>query len=170
MRFLFVVLFAALLIPAAANAAQQCYNEEQLEAEQGIRIHSELMTIALNCQHLAGSGVQLFRQYEDFTRNNVGLIEKYENTMRSFYVSEGKNGETELNTFRTMMANRIANEAVRLQPNVFCRAYGGRITQASAMSRDQFRVWARTVFPGYPITRPLCQGVSVPTQSAPAGK
>lgn len=167
MRFLLAVLFAA-LIPGAAFA--NCYNEEQLEAEQGIRIHSELMTIALNCQHLAGAGVELNHQYEQFTRKNVDLIQKYENTMRGFFASEGKNGEAELNTFRTMLANRIANEAVRLQPNVFCRAYGGRITQASAMSRDQFKTWARTVFPGYPITRPLCAGVSVPTQNAPTGR
>lgn len=166
MRFLLLALFA--LLPFTAKAAEQCYNAEQLEAEQGLRIHSELMIIALNCQHLVGSGVNLNHQYESFTRQNLGLIEGYENTMRGVFRSEGKgSGEKDLNTFRTMLANRIAQDAVRLQPNVFCRAYSGRITQASAMNRDQFRKWAQTVFPGYPLTHRICEGVAVRTQASP---
>jgi hypothetical protein len=165
MRRLLIALFITLL-PACASAAEQCYNMEQLEAEQGLRIHSELMTIAINCQHLAGT-MPLYKQYEDFTQRNLALITSYENTMRNFFASEGQVGETSLNTFRTVLANRIANEAVRLQPNVFCRAYKGRITQASSMSQPQFRKWAQTVFPGYPLTRKLCPGVTPLTQAAP---
>ena len=156
--FAFLIAF---LLPVAASA--QCYNAEQLEAEQGLRIHSELMVIALNCQHLA-KGEQLFQEYEQFTRNNEGLIQGYENTMRGFFASEGKSGETELNDFRTRLANRIAGEAVRLQPNVFCRAYSGRITQANTMPREKFRKWAQTVFPAYPLTRTVCEGVAYRSQ------
>lgn len=163
MRLLLAAFFL-IAFTASANAAEQCYNLEQLEAEQGLRIHSELMIIALNCQHLAG-GVQLNKQYEQFTRNNLGLIQGYENTMRGFFQSEGQSREGELNEFRTLLANRIANEAVRLQPNVFCKAYSGRITQANDMPREKFRKWAQTVFPGYPLTRNICPGVEVATQS-----
>lgn len=151
-----------LLSLLATSAYAQCYKMDQLEAEQGLRIHSELMVIALNCQHLAEGS--LFRQYEEFTKRNNGLIQGYEDTMRAFYKSEGKNGETELNTLRTQLANRIANEAVRLQPNVFCRAYGGRITQANDMPREKLRKWAQTVFPAYPLTRAVCDGVAYKTQ------
>jgi len=165
MRQLLIALFIVLL-PASAFA-ENCYNAEQLEAEQGLRIHTELMNIALNCQHLAAVGTLLNKQYEQFTQRNIGLIQGYENTMRSFYASEGTNPESSLNTFRTMMANRISNDAVRLQPNVFCKAYGDRIVQANAMSTPKFRKWAQTVFPGYPITRKICPGVEVATQAAP---
>lgn len=156
-----LLFLVTLFFTSAASA--QCYNAEQLEAEQGLRIHSELMVIALNCQHLA-HGEQLFQEYEQFTRNNEGLIQGYENTMRGFFASEGKSGETELNDFRTRLANRIAGEAVRLQPNVFCRAYSGRITQANAMPREKFRKWAQTVFPAYPLTRTVCEGVAYRSQ------
>lgn len=148
-------------MPVAAMA--KCYNAEQLEAEQGLRIHSELMVIALNCQHLA-QGASLYRQYENFTQTNLGLIAGYEDTMRAFFAAEGKTGETELNDFRTKLANRIAGEAVRLQPNVFCNAYGKRITQANGMSRDKLRKWAQTIFPTYPLTRSICDGVTYKTQ------
>ncbi|MBU6235483.1 MAG: hypothetical protein KGQ41_06530 [Alphaproteobacteria bacterium] len=155
-----IVFLFALLLPAAAFA--KCYNAQQLEAEQGLRIHSELMVIALNCQHLAQGS--LYHQYEDFTRKHNALIQGYEDTMRAFYKGEGQNGEVELNNLRTRLANRIANEAVRLQPNVFCRAYGSRITQANAMSQEKLRTWAQTVFPTYPLTRSICEGVSYKTQ------
>jgi len=162
----FVLTAFLCLLPMTASAG--CYNAEQLEAEQGLRIHSELMIIALNCQHLVSTGVLLNKQYEKFTQNNLDLIQGYENTMRAVFASEGKgNGEKELNTFRTALANRIANEAVRLQPNVFCQAYGGRIVQASGMSREKFRKWAQTVFPGYPLTHEVCPGVLTATQAAP---
>lgn len=166
MRILLTLVFTVLF--AGAAAAENCYNADQLEAEQGLRIHTELMNIALNCQHLAAVGTVLTKQYEQFTARNNGLIQGYEDTMRAFYAGEGANPEKALNTFRTMMANRIAQDAVRLQPNVFCKAYGDRIVQANAMSRPQFRKWAQTVFPGYPITRKICPGVQTLTQAAPA--
>ena len=165
MRILLTLLFTVLF--AGTAAAEGCYNAEQLEAEQGLRIHTELMNIALNCQHLAAVGTVLTKQYEQFTAKNNGLIAGYETTMRNFYASEGSNAEASLNTFRTMLANRISQDAVRLQPNVFCKAYGDRIVQANGMSQPKFRKWAQTVFPGYPITRRICPGVQVLTQAAP---
>ena len=33
--------------------AGACYSRKEAEAEQGIRIHSELMVIGLNCAHMA---------------------------------------------------------------------------------------------------------------------
>jgi len=159
------LLIALFAFTSGAQAAQSCYGAEQLEAEQGLRIHSELMVIALNCQHLAG-GANLYRQYEGFTNKNLGLIEGYERTMMNFFQNEGAaKPEKALNDFRTALANRISNEAVRLQPNVFCRAYSSRITQANAMDMPQFRRWAQTVFDAYPLTRPICPGLQVLRQA-----
>jgi hypothetical protein len=159
----FLVFMFVLLLPFTASAA--CYNAAQLEAEQGLRIHSELMVIALNCQHLS-KDVPLNRQYEEFTKKNNALIKGYEDTMRAYFkTTSKKTNDSDLNTFRTVLANRIANEAVRLQPNVFCRAYGSRVTQALNMDQANFRKWAQTVFADYPITQPICTGVAVRTQA-----
>ena len=67
MKKFWVSLFLCLLaVPAQAQmkvdvgvpaeAGRQCYTHEEAEAEQGIRIHSELMVIALNCQHMTPHG------------------------------------------------------------------------------------------------------------------
>lgn len=161
-----LVLTLVLLIAAPSMGFAQCYNAAQLEAEQGLRIHSELMVIALNCQHLnTTGGTPLNHQYEAFTRRHSNLIRGYEETIRAYFVSTGEaKPEAELHEFRTILANRIANEAVRLQSNTFCKAYSGRIIQANAMDEGQFRKWAQTVFPTYPLTQPICAGVQVATQ------
>jgi len=165
MRLIALFIAALTMFSSGASAAQSCYGADQLEAEQGLRIHSELMVIALNCQHLAG-GANLYRQYENFTNKNIGLIENYEKTMMNFFQNEGAaKPEKALNDFRTALANRISKEAVRLQPNVFCRAYSSRITQANNMDITQFRTWAQTVFDAYPLTRPICQGLQVRKQA-----
>ena len=50
MRYL-IACFSLLLLSAPAMAAN-CYSAAEAEAEQGIRVHSELMVIGLNCQHM----------------------------------------------------------------------------------------------------------------------
>lgn len=163
---LICALLCTVFLPQAAIAGN-CYTAEQLEAEQGLRIHSELMVIALNCQAAKSNGSNLYGQYESFTRKHEKLLGSYESTIMSVFRADGiKNPESKLNDFRTSLANRIANEAVRLQTNVFCRAYGPRIQQALNMSEANFRTWAQTVFAGYPLTRPVCTDAKVRTQKA----
>ena len=75
-RFLLCVSLCLLAVPAQAQmkvdvgvpaaTGRQCYTQEEAEAEQGIRIHSELMVIALNCQHMTPKGWKNFyQQYQE---------------------------------------------------------------------------------------------------------
>ena len=49
--------------------AAGCYSAVESEAEQGIRIHSELMVIGLNCAHMADAdGNNLYVQHSKFTK------------------------------------------------------------------------------------------------------
>lgn len=142
-------------ISAAAQAA--CYSSSEFEAEQGLRIHSELMVIALNCQHVKASNGNLYYQYKNFTRQHQGLIGGYENTLKSFYGRNGNsNPEKEINDLRTKLANKISNDAARMKPNVFCKTYGSRITQALQMPQEKLRRWASTPFQGFPTAYPIC--------------
>ena len=75
-----------------------------------------------------------------------------ENTLKSFYGRSGHaNPEKEINDLRTKLANKISNDAARMKPNVFCKAYGSRITQALQMPQDKLRRWAATPFAGIPF-------------------
>jgi hypothetical protein len=153
--FLFILAF---MVSTTAQASS-CYTAQEFEAEQGLRIHSELMVISLNCQHVNHVNGNLFIQYKDFTRQNQGLISAYEQTLKSHYSRQGlSNGERQINNLRTQLANKISNDAARMRPNVFCKAYGDRITQALQMDQAKLRRWASTPFRGHPVSKPMCRG------------
>jgi hypothetical protein len=156
MRLIF--LSALLLFGFAYSAQAACYSMREAEAEQGIRIHSELMVIGLNCQHLGGKGQRnLYLQYKEFTNKNASIFEGYEQTLISHFRSEGaRNAERELHTLRTKYANKISKDAATMRPDAFCQVYAPRIQKAGAMSGQDLRKWASTIFPSHPLTRPLC--------------
>jgi len=152
----FLALFVA-FVAATTTAQARCYNAAEFEAEQGLRIHSELMVISLNCHKTTHSRGNLYIQYKDFTRRHQGLIGEYERTLKNYYARTGKaNPERAINDLRTTLANKISHDAARMRPNAFCQAYGGRITQALGMSEDKLRRWAATPFPGHPVSQPVC--------------
>lgn len=151
----FFIFSVALLFSTSVQA--KCYNSAEFEAEQGLRIHSELMVISLNCHQSTHKNGNLYIQYKDFTRRHQGLISQYEQTMKNYFSRAGsRNPESDINDLRTKLANRISNDAARMRPNVFCKAYGGRITQALGMDQPKLRRWASTPFPGHPLSQPLC--------------
>lgn len=152
---LFILATLTLFISTSVQA--QCYTSAEVEAEQGLRIHSELMVISLNCQHINHVNGNLYYQYKDFTRQHQPLLASYEETMKKYYKRTGaRNSEREINDLRTRLANKISTDAAKMSPNVFCSHYGSRIQQALKMDRAKLRRWAATVFPSHPPSRPIC--------------
>ena len=77
-------LFVLGTLPASAAAA--CYTPDEAEAEQGIRIHSELMVIGLNCQHMARAGKKnLYLEYRDFTARHAQVFSDYETRLIRYF-------------------------------------------------------------------------------------
>lgn len=151
-----IILFLLILI-VAAPAHSACYTPEEAEAEQGIRIHSELMVIALNCQHLSPVGQQnLYVQYKHFTAAHQDLIAGYDATLLRHFQREGGNAEAQLHDLHTRFANDISIQSARQRPDIFCARYARRIPAALQFSRQQMEEWASTPYPGHNLTRPLC--------------
>lgn len=169
MKFLLTVL-AVLTLTAPAFAADTpvisvsptrisaCYTQDEAVAEQGIRIHSELMVIGLNCQHMTPRGQKnLYEAYRDFTSKNSDIFAGYESKLIGYYQRIGTgNPEGQLNVLRTQMANKISLDAARTRPDVFCSHYMPRIQKASTMSRAEIQKWASTFYPGHPVSHPVC--------------
>lgn len=158
MKLLFSFFVLLLVISAQSFAANKCYSANEVEAEQGVRIISELMVIGLNCQHLTPRGQEnLYNQYQKFAKSHSHLFSGYENTLLSFYRKEGQsNPERHLHQVRTDVANKISKDVAVMRPDSFCAVYAPRITKASAMTEAKIRKWAQTVFPGHPVSRPTC--------------
>src|SRR5690606_4095584 len=106
MKKLTVLLAAlALLATTAQQASAQCYNQRQFEAEQGLRIHSELMVISLTCMKMPmGSG--MYQKYQAFTSKNKKLLTGYEDDMIDYFRDTGHSApEKQFHTLRTNLAN-----------------------------------------------------------------
>ena len=148
--------FVLLLSAIGSSHAQACYSARELEAEQGIRIHSELMVIGLTCIKMP-DGQELYDKYQQFTEKNADLIAGYESDLISYYSSEGvTNPENKLNALRTSMANEISRKAIAMSTLSFCEKYGSHIDQALAMDQDKVRRWAQHVWPDQEISEPVC--------------
>lgn len=152
------MLLSILLLSNVSQAfAAACYSSEEFEAEQGLRIHSELMVIALNCQHMAYRKGNLYMRYREVTRQNEGLFKNYENILAKYYNRQGLNGNKKVTALRTSLANDIAVKSAKMRPDVFCYNHRNYIDQALEMDQEQFRQWAKQPSTTTPTSAPLCR-------------
>jgi hypothetical protein len=129
---------AALLAVFATSvqAKPPCYTPAEFEAEQGIRLHTELMVVGLTCQEMGPKDQpSLFAQYKMFTLKNQKQIQAWENDLIAYYKRTAKgNPNRAFDTFRTRLANETSQRAIALTTPVFCVDHVPVI--AKAMSTD----------------------------------
>lgn len=137
--------------------ASGCYSTSEFEAEQGLRIHSELMVIGLTCMKMP-QGEAMYKKYQSFTLKHQNLIAEYESDIIGYYARQGvKNPERQLHTFRTNLANEISQHAITMSTSSFCQHFGPRIDQALQMDNQKLRRWAQHVWPKSSTTAPVCK-------------
>lgn len=151
---------SVLMLDIQPVKAQECYSKAEAEAEQGLRIHSELMVIGLNCQHMgARKGMNLYSQYRQFTADHADLFSTYEKIMMKYFKQNGiENPKRQLDTLRTDFGNKISNDVAAMRPDVFCSRYAPRVIKASTMDKTDLRQWAATIYPEHPVSKPVCSG------------
>jgi hypothetical protein len=152
-----VSLGAALALSLVSlSGAEACYSAKEFEAEQGLRIHSELMVIGLSCLKMP-EGQALYGKYKAFTADNAHLIAGYEADIIHHYIEEGMaDPEQKLHTLRTDMANEISRRAVDMSMLSFCQQFSPRIDAALSMDEPKLRHWAQHVWPNQPPSEPVC--------------
>lgn len=155
----FLIAFVLFSVMSAPAMAASCYTMPEAEAEQGIRIHSELMVIGLNCQHMyKANGKNLYAAYRSFTAENIKLFSDYEKDLMAYFRRTGHaNPEAQLNSMRTVFANKIANDSARMRPDQFCKHYASRIEKVANMPKPEIKKWAATFYPSHPTSKPICQ-------------
>lgn len=142
----------------AATYIKSCLQPHEAEAEQGIRIHSELMVIGLNCQHMTPRGWKNFyQQYREISARHGALIAGYESTLIAHYTEIGiKNPEGRLNDLRTVFANKVSVDAARMRPDLFCTRFAPRLPEVAKMSTQQLKEWAASTYRTVGTSEPLC--------------
>lgn len=154
--FVFCIAFMAATADIAVAVAN-CYSSKEYEAEQGLRIKSELMVIALNCQHMAYRKGNLYMRFREVSRQNADLFQSYERTLMDYYRRHGQNPEKAINSLRTDMANKVSLKSASMRPDIFCYNHRNYIEAALDMDRESFRRWARSPEPANPTSKPLCR-------------
>lgn len=151
------ILGLGLLLSFWSTGAEACYTAREIEAEQGVRIHSELMIIGLTCMKLPG-GDALYNQYTKFTRANEGLLASYERDLIQHYRQQGGAAEAErrLHTLRTGMANDISRRAIAMGTAGFCGKYASYLRRAVAMDTATVRRWAQQRHPARRTSESAC--------------
>jgi hypothetical protein len=142
-----VIAAAAILWVGQAMAAdKECYQAKEAEAEQGLRIQSELMVTSLNCEHMSQrSGRSLYAAYQDFERTHASQLRTYESVLLSFFKSVNDPApEARLTSLMTSLADKVSREVAVMRPDVFCSRNAQRVEKASALSPEAFSRWAAT--------------------------
>lgn len=153
-KFLICLLFCCF---ASSAVLANCYNQKEAEAEQGIKIHSELMVIGLNCQHMTPAGWKNFySQYRDFSNKYADVFSGYEKIMLTYLSRQGSGAERKLHAMRTGFANQVSTDVARMRPDVFCSQYASRIPQVASMSRGALQNWVADSSRTQRLSQPLC--------------
>ncbi|HSK39640.1 MAG TPA: hypothetical protein VK943_07715 [Arenibaculum sp.] len=161
-RILAVALAAGTLAAGQpATAAPACYSSSEFEAEQALRLHTELMMVGLTCHRLDLSQ-DFFGKYQQFTTMHRRELMDYEGRLVGhFRRNEKGNGEKLFHTFRTEMANEVAQRAALLTVGSYCRTARTLVDGVMAMSAEDLkRVLAEAGGPGYLASRPPCDAVT----------
>lgn len=151
-------IFFSFLIFAPGKVYATCYTPSEAAAEQGLRLHNELMVIALNCRHIQyGKDKVPYQKYQSFTNRQEEVLKDYESRMINFFKKQGHiNPLKKFNSLRTDIANDLAGLVVEMRPDVFCYKYLKRLDQANSMSMQEFRQWSATYFPNSPPSKDFC--------------
>jgi len=112
---------------APAFAGGACYSPVELQAEQLLRLHSELMVISLTCRQ-SSTGQDLISAYTGFTRNNIAILRDAEQTLIHYYgEQDGGNGIAELDRLRTKLGNEYSQKIADASAPAFCRQKRDRV-------------------------------------------
>lgn len=123
----------------AAPSKGPCYTVPEFAAEQGIRLHTELMVVGLTCQHMDVKGeLSLFNQYKQFTLKHQARIQQWEKTLVGYYKRTTSGNPTRtFDTFRTRLANETSQRAIALTTPVFCTTHAPVVAAAMAASLEE---------------------------------
>ena len=165
MKYCILMLLAVLLLPAQAKAAA-CYPPLEQEAEQLVRLHSQLMVITLSCR-TTSDGTPLPPAYQKFTKTYLQNIKDAERALINWHrKNNGGNGISRLDRLRTEFSNEYSRTLALLTPARYCEAYRNYVAQAANFDRLELGRTLLAMRDDYRGRIPPCQ----PIRQASAAK
>ncbi len=123
----------------SAWAKSACYSAAEYDAEQAVRLHTELMVIGLTCNSIEADR-KLFAKYQQFTTKNRTSLLNWEKILIGHFGQTGKSNPTrQFDDFRTVVANEVAQRSALLTPPVFCQTHSDIVDRALSMSDSDLK-------------------------------
>jgi hypothetical protein len=151
--FVAFLFLAFLTFPAQAR---ECYSFNEVSAEQLLRLHSELMVIAITCR-ASSRGIDLVPAYTSFTRRNRREIEGAESSLIKHFNRMGEDGRRSLDTLRTRLANEIGEEIARDSAARFCLQRRDKVIQMNLLTPSLVEKEAKLAYAAVRTYKPLCR-------------
>jgi len=137
---------------AKTIASKRCYSPAEVQAEQLLRLHSELMVITVTCK-VSSVGQDLVAAYTGFTKNNIDVLHDAEQTMVNYYKKAyGGKGIPLLDRLRTKLANEYGQQIANVSAPAFCAQRRDKVismhgASASAVQGEVLKASASTYEP-----------------------
>ncbi len=158
-----VALAVAALIAAApvAAAANECYGPAEYEAEQALRLQSELTVIAYGCP--TPPGMPPFPvQYGAFVKTHQKQFAQWQGTLRTHLRRTlGGNVDRHFDNLASLISNQLSNRHALVSPQTYCEAEMARFGQLVAMKPDELLRQVRDNSVVRMSTRPPCRPIEV---------
>ncbi len=142
LRRIAIAVTSACVLATSASAAwakPACYSAAEYDAEQAVRLHTELMVIGLTCNAIEADR-KLFSKYQQFTTKNRASLMNWEKVLIGHFRGIDKSNPTRrFDDFRTVVANEIAQRSALLTPPVFCQTHSDIVDQALALSESDLK-------------------------------
>lgn len=127
----------------AAPAVTPCYTPIEVEAAEAIRFHTDLMLGGLTCQDTV-RGRDTLAEYKAFTRKHQEALVGYERVLKQrFGRLLGGDPVAQLDTYRTELANRMAEETARVPITGYCAGQAAMLSAWARSDSDVLKDYAR---------------------------
>ncbi|NDE91322.1 MAG: hypothetical protein EB059_09365 [Alphaproteobacteria bacterium] len=155
MKLIITLCMALLFLAPQLARAGECYTPDEFEAEQGLRLHTDLEVIMLTCKY-DGYRKPLRDSYAVFLKKYSLQIRKWENTIARVYAATGGSRNEVIDNFRTALANQKGHESSIMGPRPFCVAYANWVLAVSTWTPQQVMSYVRTPDPARQTRKPPC--------------
>jgi hypothetical protein len=119
---------ALCLTALPAFAAPACYKPAEMDAEQLLRLHSELMVITVTCK-VGSRNEDLVPAYTGFTSHNITALHAAEHTMIRWFEAHGGHGQDRLDRLRTTLGNEYGQRIADSSAQKYCDVYRDKVLE-----------------------------------------
>ncbi len=134
---------------AVANAATQCYQSAEIEADQAVRFQAKLMVLSDSCNSTS---------YNQFTAHNSDVLSSYQKELIGYYRrSDSKRAETVFDQFITRLANQMALSVGQQPLASVCGDSAAFLAMGGTVSKVDFRKYVAEQAVAQRQTYPSCK-------------